>query len=68
MSIIDYIRENYPYVLVEDCSERGCKLRVDLGNHVIIKGEEMCKNQKICDHIVFGGCQVLWCSSHCSAE
>lgn len=53
MSIIDYIKNSYPCALVSDCSERGCKLRVDVSNYVIVKGEELCKNQRICDHIVF---------------
>ncbi len=37
-----------------NCSERNCKLKLhDLCNYVVLKGEKLCKDQRICDCIIF---------------
>jgi len=54
MSILACIQSNFAEALREQCSEIGCTLNLrDIGNLVIIKGEEIRKDVKICDCIVF---------------
>ena len=54
MSVIDCIKGNFTDATVVRCSERGCKLRLSgLGNHVVLKGERVCKGRRICDCIIF---------------
>lgn len=54
MSVIDCIKGNFTDAIVARCSERGCKLRLSgLGNHVVLKGERVCKDRRICDCIIF---------------
>ena len=42
--------------IVNSCTERGskCKLKLDgMNKHIILKGERLCSDQKICDCFVF---------------
>jgi hypothetical protein len=51
--LLEYIERNHHNLIIRRCSEKGCRLRVDnLGNHVIIKGERLYRQCKICDCIV----------------
>lgn len=51
---IDRIRSDFPHALRRHCSERGCTLRLDgLRNRVVLKGEEICQDRKMCDCIIF---------------
>ncbi len=48
------IKQHYDDALIAKCSERNCKLRLDgLENYLILKGERICQDQKICDCIIF---------------
>ena len=53
MSSTGCIENTCPCAVVCDCSEGGCTVKIDVENHVILKGEKICRDQKICDHIVF---------------
>jgi len=60
MSIIDCIKDNYCDAAVSHCAEKECKLRLTgLDNYVILKGEKICKDRKICDHIIFVGNDLI---------
>ncbi|MDI6864382.1 MAG: hypothetical protein QMC88_01840 [Thermodesulfovibrio yellowstonii] len=42
--------------LVKCCEDMGCELRINnLSNYVILKGEKICKDRKMCDCIIFIG-------------
>ena len=54
MPIINCIKANFARATIRNCSEQNCKLRLDgLSNFIILKGERICKNRKICDCIIF---------------
>ena len=54
MSIVDLIKNNFANAIVRRCSERNCKLGLNgLSNYIILKGERVCQNRKICDCIIF---------------
>lgn len=54
MSVIEEIRNHFGEAEIARCVERGCRLRLDgLREHVILKGERICPNQKISDCIIF---------------
>lgn len=54
MVVINCIKNNYPNAIIPRCYEMGCHLRLNgLNNYVILKGERMCKDRKICDCIIF---------------
>jgi hypothetical protein len=48
------IKRDYAHALRDRCSERRCTLRLDhLSDHIVLKGEEICEDRKMCDSIVF---------------
>jgi hypothetical protein len=52
--VIDQISSEYDYAVVESCREGGCRLDIDITHHrIILKGEKLCPNQRICDNIIF---------------
>ncbi|MGD2247085.1 MAG: hypothetical protein PVF58_01680 [Candidatus Methanofastidiosia archaeon] len=56
MVIFDCIKEKYCDAIVLNCAEKGCKIDLrEIENYIILKGEKICKNRKICDHIIFIG-------------
>lgn len=51
---IDRIKSDLAHALRRRCSESGCTLRLDgLRNRVVLKGEGICQDRKMCDCIVF---------------
>jgi len=56
MPVINYIKSNFADAVIPRCSEMGCKLRLNgLSNYVVLKGESLCKDRRICDCIIFTG-------------
>jgi hypothetical protein len=54
MPIMDCIKGDFGREIVNQCSERSCKLKLTgLSDYVILKGERICNNRKICDCIIF---------------
>ena len=56
MSVIDCINIEFADKKIERCSERGtgCKLKLNASyEQVILKGEKICSDRKICDCIIF---------------
>jgi len=54
MAIINRIKNNHINAVIPRCHEMGCHLRLNgSNNYVILKGERMCKDRKICDCIIF---------------
>lgn len=54
MGVLDRIRKTRSHAMVRRCAQRNCRLVLDgLGNHVVLKGEFICKDRKICDCIIF---------------
>jgi len=54
MSVIDCINIECADEQIEHCSEKGCKLKLDASyEHIILKGEKICSDRKICDCIIF---------------
>ena len=54
MPLLDRIKSNFAEEMVTHCSERSCKLKlVGLGNYVVLKGEKMRGDCKICDGLIF---------------
>jgi len=56
MSVIDCINIEFADKTIKRCSEKGtgCKLKLDASyEHVILKGEKICNDRKICDCIIF---------------
>ena len=42
------------HAVIARCSERDCKLKLDgLSNYVVLKGEKICRDHKICDCIIY---------------
>ena len=51
---IERIKRDYAYALRSRCSESGCTLRLDrLSNRVVLKGDDICQDRKMCDCIIF---------------
>lgn len=51
---IDRIKSDFSHASRRRCSESGCTLRLDgLSDHVVLKGEEICQDRKVCDCIIF---------------
>jgi len=51
---IDRIKSDFAHALRRRCSEGGCTLRLDgLTNRVVLKGDGICQDRKMCDCIVF---------------
>ena len=54
MQVISRIKRDFSKGLAKNCSERGCRLRLNgLSNRVILKGEKICEDHKVCDFILF---------------
>ena len=54
MPTIDCIKNDFAEERVNRCSDRGCTLKLGgLSNSVILKGDGICKDHKICDCIIF---------------
>jgi len=54
MSFIECIREKFGNSAIKHCKEKGCNLNLEnIRNHIILKGEKICRNRKICDCIIF---------------
>lgn len=54
MLVLNCIKSNFGDAIISSCSELGCKLRLNgLNSYVVLKGESVCKNRRICDCIVF---------------
>lgn len=54
MTTIDCIKSNFTNTIVARCSEKGCKLRLNgLSDYIVLKGERICQDRKICDCIIF---------------
>lgn len=54
MRTISCIKNIFANAVAKDCSEMGCKLRLNgLHNHVVLKGEQICTSRKMCDCIIF---------------
>lgn len=60
MSAIDCIKNNFTNAIIPRCSEMGCRLRLNgLSNRVVLKGERICQDRRICDCIIFTGCIII---------
>ncbi len=56
MPVVDCIRSNHTNAIIRRCSEKGCSLKLDgLGNRIVLKGEIIYEDRKICDCIIFAG-------------
>lgn len=56
MSVIDCINIEFADKTIQRCSEKGtgCKLKLNASHeHVVLKGEKICIDRKICDCIIF---------------
>jgi len=54
MSVIDCIKNNFTNAIIPRCSERSCRLKLNsLSNYVVLKGERICQDRRICDCIIF---------------
>lgn len=54
MSIVDCVKNNYMNAVVTRYSEGRCKLKLgSLTNYVVLKGEELRMNIRICDFVIF---------------
>jgi hypothetical protein len=56
MAVIDCINIEFADKTIKRCSEKGtgCKLKLNTSyEHVILKGEKICSDRKICDCIIF---------------
>ncbi|MGC8932751.1 MAG: hypothetical protein ACP5KE_09110 [Candidatus Methanodesulfokora sp.] len=54
MPAVSCIKDNYDNAIIKHCSERSCELRLTgLNNYVILKGEKICRDKKMCDCIIF---------------
>lgn len=48
------IKGEFAHALRTRCSESSCTLRLDhLSNHVVLNGEEICEDRRMCDCVVF---------------
>ena len=51
---IDCVKSNFAQAIVKRCSESGCTLSLaGLGEHVVLKGEKIYRDRKMCDCIIF---------------
>lgn len=54
MSFIECIRKKFGDSAIKKCKEKRCNLNLEnIRNHIILKGEKICRNRKICDCIIF---------------
>ena len=54
MSVINRIKNIHTNAIISRCYEMGCRLKLNgLNNYIILKGEKMCIDRKICDCIIF---------------
>ncbi len=62
MPVINCIKSNFTNAIIARCSEMGCRLRLNgLSNYVILKGERICEDRRICDCIIFtrDNCMII---------
>ncbi len=53
MSFIDLVRERYSCAIINPCKEMGCEIKLSgYENYIILKGEKICQNGKMCDCII----------------
>jgi hypothetical protein len=54
MSVLDCIKNNNSDVIKNHCEDSGCQLKFNgLSKYVILKGDEIHRNCKMCDCIIF---------------
>lgn len=54
MQVINFIKNNFARAAVTRCFERGCELKFNgLDKYVVLKGERVCRDRKMCDCIIF---------------
>ncbi len=54
MSIVSCIKKRFAYAVIKKCSESNCQLKLNgLSNYIVLKGEKICNDRKICDCIIF---------------
>lgn len=54
ISFIDCVKNDFSNAVISNCQEGRCKLNLDgLNNYVLLKGEIICTDRKICDCIIF---------------
>jgi len=54
MPIMDCIKSDFVEERVNHCSERRCKLKLaGLSVYIVLKGEKICDDRRICDCIIF---------------
>jgi len=52
--MLEVIKGNLTHAVVERCAEQHCELRLDgLSNYVVLKGEQVCPDRRMCDCIIF---------------
>ena len=52
--MISCVRDRFSGAVVQECSERGCNLDLaGLGNIVVLKGERIYSDRKMCDCVIF---------------
>jgi len=53
-TLLERIRRRFRSVLRKRCSEKGCELRLHgLTDYVILNGDRLCQDRKMCDCIIF---------------
>lgn len=54
MALIDDIKTRYSNAVITQCAEQNCKLDLHgLNDYIILKGEKICIDKKICDCLLF---------------
>ena len=59
---IDCIKDNFANAIISRCSEESCELKLNnLSNYVVLKGEGICTDRRMCDCIIFteGICIII---------
>jgi len=52
--MLEVIKDNFTHAAMARCSEQHCELRLGgLSHYVVLKGERVCPDRKMCDCIVF---------------
>lgn len=60
MSVIDSIRADFSDKIIPCCDDNGCTLRLnDLNDYIIMKGERICIDRKMCDCIIFKNNNII---------
>jgi hypothetical protein len=54
MNCIQCIGNKFANAIIGCCQEMGCELKINnLNNYIVLKGEKVCSNSKICDCLLF---------------